>query len=136
MKGDPKEKTKEVASLYFGGWQGERPFDLWVSFDKELAKELSIFITGQMYGRERIPHKIRQLVTIAALTVLGREDELKLHIHGGLNVGCSPEEISEVIFQMGIYGGFPATNLGLKALREVLEGRGMWPIQKGDQGPS
>lgn len=127
-----KEKTKRVASLYFDGWKGERPFDLWRSFDEGLAKELSVFVTGQMYARERLPHRIRQLVTVAALTVLQRTEELKLHLHAALNVGCSVEELSEVIFQMAIYGGVPVTNIGLKALREVLESRDQWPPAQRD----
>jgi 4-carboxymuconolactone decarboxylase len=122
-------KTKETAGLYFDGVKDERPFDLWRAFDKDLAKDLSLFITGQMYAREKIPHQTRQLVTIAALTVLSRLDELKLHIQAGLNVGCPPQEIAEVIFQTMVYGGVPAGNAALKVLKTVLEEKGMWPIE-------
>ena len=66
MDKDVVKKTKKTADLYFKGVEGERPFDLWKSFDKDLAKDLSLFVTGQMYAREKIPHKIRQLITIAA----------------------------------------------------------------------
>jgi len=45
-------------------------------------------------------------------------------------VGCTPEEIAEVIFQTLVYGGVPAANAALKTLKSVLEERGMWPIQK------
>lgn len=120
------EKTRKTAQLYFDGVQDERPFDLWRAFDKDLAKDLSLFITGQMYAREKIPHKTRQLITVAALTVLSRLEELKLHTHAALNVGCSPEEVAEVIFQTAIYGGVPATNQALKVLREVMKEKGMW----------
>jgi 4-carboxymuconolactone decarboxylase len=72
MSEDIKEKTAAVAKLYFNDFPDERPFDLWRAFDKGMARELSLFITGKMYGRERIPHPIRQLITVAALTVLGR----------------------------------------------------------------
>ncbi|MCP4112402.1 MAG: 4-carboxymuconolactone decarboxylase [Desulfobacteraceae bacterium] len=123
------EKTKKTAELYFNEITGEKPFDLWKAFDKDLAKDLSLFITGQMYAREKIPHKTRQLVTIATLTALSRLDELKLHIQAGLNVGCTPEEIAEVIFQTFTYGGIPTVNSALKTLRTVLEERGMWPLQ-------
>ncbi len=123
------EKTKKTAELYFKEITGEKPFDLWRAFDKDLAKDLSLFITGQMYAREKIPHKTRQLVTIATLTALSRLDELKLHIQAGLNVGCTPEEIAEVIFQTFTYGGIPTVNSALKTLRTVLEERGMWPLQ-------
>jgi 4-carboxymuconolactone decarboxylase len=121
-------KTKKTAGLYFKDVQGERPYDLWRSFDRDLAKDLSLFITGQMYAREKIPHKTRQLITVAALTVLCRVDELSLHIQAALNVGCTPQEIAEVIFQTAVYGGMPATNQALKALRSVLEEKGRWPL--------
>ena len=120
-------KTKKTAELYFKDVQGERPFDLWRAFDKDLAKDLSVFITAQMYAREKIPHTIRQLITVAALTVLSRLEELRLHIHAALNVGCRPQEIAEVIFQTAVYGGMPATNQALKTLRSVLEEKGIWP---------
>ncbi len=122
------EKTKETAALYFKDVAGEKPYDLWRAFDKDLAKDLSMFITGQMYAREKIPHPTRQLVTVAALTALSRPDELKLHIQAALNVGCTPREIAEVIFQTAVYAGVPATNAALKTLKSVLEERGKWPL--------
>ena len=92
-------------------------------FDGEFAKELSVFVTGSLYSRERIPHKTRQLVTVAALTVLERTEELKMHLHAALNVGCDAEELAEVIFQMATYGGVPVVNTALRALKDVLGSR-------------
>ena len=123
MSDDLVSKTKKTATLYFQGVPGERPFDLWKHFDKDLAKDLSLFITGTMYAREKIPHPTRQLITVAALTALGKPEELKLHIHAALNVGCTQEEVAEVIFQTAVYAGVPATNVGLKVLREVIQER-------------
>lgn len=127
MDQDLNAKAKVTGELYFKDVTGERPFKLWRAFDKGLAKELPLFIIGQMYAREKIPHPTRQLVTVAALTVLSRPDELRLHIQAALNVGCLPAEIAEVIFQMAIYGGVPTTNSALKILREVMQERGLWP---------
>jgi 4-carboxymuconolactone decarboxylase len=124
------EKTKKTAGLYMKDIKDDKPYDLWKAFDKDMAKDLSLFITGQMYAREKIPHKTRQLITIAALTVLSRIDELRLHIQIALNVGCSPEEMAEVIFQTFVYGGMPATNAALKTLKSVLEEKKLWPIGK------
>ena len=128
MGQDIVEKTKKTAELYFKDVADERPFELWRSFDKGMARDFSLFITGQMYAREKIPHQTRQLITVAALTVLARPDELRLHIQAALNVGCSPHEIAEVIFQTAVYGGVPATNAALKILRSVLEEKGLWPL--------
>lgn len=127
MNDDVVEKTRKTAALYFEGVQDEGPYALWKAFDRDLAKDLSLFITGRMYAREKLPHRTRQLVTVAALTVLSRPEELKLHVHAALNVGCTPAEIAETMFQTFIYGGMPATNTALKTLRTVLTERGNWP---------
>ena len=124
MTDDVTEKTKKTAALYFRAVTDEKPYDLWRAFDKDLARELSLFITGRMYAREKIPHQTRQLITVAALTVLSRPEELRLHIQAALNVGCTPEEIAETIFQTMIYGGVPAANTALKILRGVLTEKG------------
>lgn len=126
MNEDTAARTQKTAALYFAGVQDEKPYDLWRSFDKELAKDMSLFITGKVYAREKIPHTTRQLVTVAALTVLSRLEELRLHIQAALNVGCTPQEIAEVMFQTMIYGGVPSANAGLKILREVLQEKGLW----------
>lgn len=52
MGDDLKEKTAKTAKLYFDGYPDERPFDLWRSFDKKMAKDLSLFVTGTVYARE------------------------------------------------------------------------------------
>lgn len=128
MSDDIKAKTRETAALYFKDVQGEKPYDLWHAFDPELAKQMSVFITGRMYAREKIPHPTRQLVTVAVLTVMGRADELKLHIQAALNVGCRPQEIAEVIFQTLTYAGVTTVNVALKVLRDVLMEKDLWPI--------
>jgi 4-carboxymuconolactone decarboxylase len=124
---DPKEiakKTGETAKLYFSTVKDEdKPYNLWRFFDKDLARDMSLYITGQMYAREKIPHTTRQLITVAALTVLSKPEELALHIHAALNVGCTKEEVAEVIFQTSIYGGVPAANTALSTLKKVLAER-------------
>lgn len=126
---DLKKKTGAVAKTYFDGYPWDRPYDLWRSFDKGLALDLSLFITGQMYAREKLPHPTRQLVAVAALTALERTDELRLHIWGALNVGCEPKEVAEAIFQVGVYAGIPVVNQALSVLKEVLSERGQWPLE-------
>jgi 4-carboxymuconolactone decarboxylase len=128
MSDDVVKKTGETAKLYFDGVTGERPYELWKSFDKGLARDLSLFVTGQMYAREVLPHPTRQMVTVAALTVLEKSEELELHLQAALNVGCTPRQLAEVIFQTAVYGGVPAMNQGLKALRRVLQARDLWPM--------
>ena len=121
-------KTKATGALYFKDVEGEKPFELWRQFAPDLGKDLSLFITGKMYAREKIDHRTRQLVTVAVLAVLGREEELGLHIQAALNVGCTPRDISETIFQTFTYAGIPTVNAALKVLRSVLKEKGLWPM--------
>ena len=68
----------------------------------------------------------REIATVAALTAMGTcEPQLKVHIHGALNVGCSPEEVVEVIIQMAVYAGCPAAPNGAAAARAVFAERGL-----------
>jgi len=124
---DLKKRTQRTAELYFSDVTDEKPYALWKAFDGPLAREMSLFITGGMYSRERLPHSQRQLVTISALTALCHPEELQLHIQAALNVGCTPGEIAETIFQTLTYAGVPAANRALKVLRDVMQAKGLWP---------
>jgi len=127
MSDDLKEKTRKTAELLFRGVDtSEGGYALWRQFDKELAKEISMFYTGRLYSREVLSQKQRELCVVAALTVLNRAEELRLHIHAARNVGATREEIAEVIFQMLVYGGAPVMVEGLKVAKRVLQERGEW----------
>lgn len=57
------------------------------------------------------------------MTVLGTAaSQLKVHIHGALNIGYSRQEV-EVIMQMAVYVGFPAALNGLFAAKVVFKER-------------
>ena len=61
---------------------------------------------------------------VAALAALGTAaPQLRVHIHGALNVGCSQQEIIEIMMQLTVYAGFPAAINGLFAAREVFAER-------------
>ncbi|MCU0572948.1 MAG: carboxymuconolactone decarboxylase family protein [Syntrophobacteraceae bacterium] len=128
------EKTKKTAQRLFSGPVPiEVPYKLWKSFDPDLARDLSLFITGKFYSREILPLPERQMIAVAALAALQKTEELKVHIHGALNVGVPPAKLAETVFQIGIYSGFPAVNAALAALKEVLVSRGQWPIAEEPQ---
>lgn len=124
---DIKQKTADTARELFEGYSGQVPYQLWRAFDPGLAKQMSLFITGRVYGHGKIGHPTRQLVAISALTALGHLDELKLHVYAGLKVGLPAGDIAEAMFQVGTYAGVPRVNGGLSVLREVLKERGEWP---------
>jgi 4-carboxymuconolactone decarboxylase len=90
----------------------------------DFAKFVVEFAFGDIYARPGLDLRSRQIATVAALTALGTAGpQLRTHIHGALNVGCSRGEIVEVIMQMAIYAGFPAALNGLAAAKEVFADR-------------
>ena len=121
-----KEKTKKTAHMLFHTLKGGTGFETWKKFDKELARELSLFFTGKLYSREVISQKQRELCAVASLTVLNRRDEVRAHLHAALNVGASRQEVTEVIFQQVTYGGMPVVVEALEVFKEVLQERGEW----------
>ncbi len=60
----------------------------------DLARYVVEFPFGDIFSRPGLDLKTREMITIAALTTLGNaEPQLKDHIHGALNMGCTTEEI-------------------------------------------
>ena len=121
-----REKTKKTAQKLFHTLTGGTGFETWKKFDKELARELSMFFTGKLYSREVISQKQRELCAVASLTALHRPHELRAHVHAALNVGATRQEVSEVIFQQVTYGGMPVVVDALDVFKRVLEERGEW----------
>ncbi len=121
-----KETTQNTARMLFHTLKGGTGFETWKKFDKELARELSMFFTGKLYSREVISQKQRELCAVASLTVLNRRNEVRAHIHAALNVGATRREVAEVIFQQVTYGGMPVVVEALEVLKQVLEERGEW----------
>ena len=78
------------------------------------------FVFGEIWQRPGLDLRARSLVTVAALAVLGRSTELRLHILGALNNGPTRDEIVEALMHLGYYGGLSATNSALQVAGEVF----------------
>ena len=128
MNPDPelRELTKRTAQKLFHSLKGGTGFETWKKFDKDLARELSMFFTGTLYSREVITQAQREMCAVASLTVLHRPHELRAHIHAALNVGATRQQVAEVIFQQVTYGGMPVVVDALDVFKAVLEERGEW----------
>lgn len=109
-------KLKEV-----DGQAGENVIASLRDIAPDFARLLIEFPFGDIYSRPGLDLRTRELAVVAALTAMGNAvPQLKVHIHGARNVGCSEQEIVEVIMQMAVYAGFPAALNGLFAAKEVF----------------
>lgn len=113
------EKLKEI-----DGEAGERVIESLRDIAPEFARLLIEFPFGDIYSRPGLDLKSREIAVVAALTALGNAaPQLKVHIHGALNVGCTEQEVVEIMMQMAVYAGFPAALNGLFAAKEVFAER-------------
>ncbi|MDM0120720.1 carboxymuconolactone decarboxylase family protein [Variovorax arabinosiphilus] len=109
-------KLKEV-----DGQAGENVIESLKDIAPDFARLIIEFPFGDIYSRPGLDLKVRELAVVAALTAMGNAaPQLKVHIHGARNVGCTPQEIVEVIMQMAVYAGFPAALNGLFAAKEIF----------------
>ena len=114
-------KLKEI-----DGAAGEAVIESLQIIAPDLARYTIEFPFGDIYQRPGLDLKSRELATVSALTALGHcAPQLKVHIHGALNVGVTPEQIIEVIIQMAVYAGFPAALNGMTVAKDVFAERGL-----------
>jgi len=91
----------------------------------DLAEYLIEYAFGEIYTRDILEDKTKEQVVVGALTAMGTAaPQLKVHIHAALHVGCTPEEVREIIIHMCPYAGFPATLNAMGTLMEVLKETG------------
>lgn len=103
---------------------GERVIKSLENIAPDLGRYVIEFAFGDIYARPGLDLKARQIATVAALTALGTATpQLKVHIHGALNVGLARAQVLEVIIQMAVYAGFPAALNGIFAAQEVFAER-------------
>jgi len=108
------------------GEAGEKVIRSLANICPDLGKYIIEYPFGDIYQREGLDLKTRELVTVAALTALGHcQPQLNVHVNGALNVGCTPQEIVEVILQMSVYAGFPAALNGMFVAKTVFTERAL-----------
>ena len=89
-------------------------------FSRPLQELVTEYCWGATWSRPGLSRKMRSLINLAMLTALNRPHEVKMHLIGALNNGCTREEIMEVLLQTAIYCGVPAAVDSFRLAREVF----------------
>ena len=91
----------------------------------EFSQPLQDFVNehawGGVWNRVGLDRKTRSLITLAALTALKCPQELKGHVRGALNNGCTVEEIREALLHCAVYAGVPAAIDAFRSAQEVID---------------
>jgi len=90
-------------------------------FSAPIQQHITRNAWGDVWQRPGLDLKTRSLVTVAMLTALGKQHELKGHVRGALNNGASVQEIQEVLLHATVYCGVPAAVEAFRSAAEVVE---------------
>lgn len=124
---DANESRLERGKRVLAEIDGQAGHDV-VSALRDIAPDFATYLFefpfGDIYSREGLGLREREIATIAALAAMGNvAPQLKVHIEAGLNVGLNENEIIEILIQMAVYAGFPAALNGLFTAKDVFQAR-------------
>jgi 4-carboxymuconolactone decarboxylase len=121
IKSDRRVRGEQMLARV-DGEAGVKVVEGLASLFPEFANYVLEYPFGDIYSREGLGLREREIAVVAALCAMGNAaPQLRVHIHAALHVGCTPREIVEVVMQMSVYAGFPAALNGLAAVKEVFE---------------
>jgi len=123
-------KKISASKRFDSGWEKIRKIDKGIlqQFYRELqeispdfAKFLVEFPFGDVYSRPSLDNRSRELAIVSAIAALGHaQPQLRLHLHAAINVGCTHEELIEVLMMTSVYSGFPAALNAFSTFGSVL----------------
>ncbi|HYW57387.1 MAG TPA: carboxymuconolactone decarboxylase family protein [Polaromonas sp.] len=92
------------------------------NFTRPIQEHITEKAWGDVWQRPGLDLKTRSLITVAMLTALGKQHELKGHLRGALNNGATPEELQEVLLHAAVYCGVPTAVEAFRTAAEVVDG--------------
>lgn len=124
----PGDDPVEVSRKLVGETRTRLMKELFAYFD--IPNKIIDHVFGNLYARDVLTQRERELCAVAALCVLNRANELKSHIIAAIRAGATKSEIAEVLLQMSTYGGMPVCLEGLEIARQVFEKSAASPPKK------
>jgi 4-carboxymuconolactone decarboxylase len=115
------EKGLQVRREVLGAEHVEASLSQADDFSRPLQELVTEYCWGNVWSRPGLDRKTRSLINVAMLTALNRPHEVKLHLRGALNNGCSKNDIMEVLLQTAIYCGVPAAMDSLRVAKEFFQ---------------
>jgi 4-carboxymuconolactone decarboxylase len=120
------ETGMNIRKEIFGADVVERRMSSAGEFGAPLQKLINQYAYGEIWGREALPRKIRSMLAMAMMCAANRPHELRIHLRGALTNGCTRDEIREVLLQVAIYCGIPASldahNIAMEVFAEHSKG--------------
>jgi 4-carboxymuconolactone decarboxylase len=93
--------------------------------DPDFFDIMKRFMYGEVFHQGSLDARQRELIALAVLTTIQCLSEVRLHAAAALNVGVTPREIKESLYQCAPFIGFPRVQEALKVANEVMLSRGI-----------
>jgi 4-carboxymuconolactone decarboxylase len=116
-----REAGMEVRRAVLGDAHVDRSLQRTTPFTADFQDFITRYAWGDVWTRPGLDRRARSMITLAALTALGREGELELHVRAAVRNGLSRAEIAEVLLHTAVYAGVPAANAAFAAAQRVLD---------------
>jgi len=120
MSDEIYDEGMEVRRAVLGDEHVDRAIERTTEFTAPFQDFITRYAWGSIWAREQLDRRTRSAVTLAALTALGREHELAMHVRAALRNGLTPTEIGEVLLHTSVYAGVPVANRAFAIADEVL----------------
>jgi 4-carboxymuconolactone decarboxylase len=117
---DLHERGLKLRTEMFGGDAVEKRMNAFGEFGKPLQHIINAYAYGDVWSRTALPLATKSLAMIAMMAAAGHANELRVHLKGALNNGCTAEQIQEILLLLALYCGIPAANEAHRIATEVL----------------
>jgi len=100
------------------GWTGGRK--AFGDFAPGLAHYTDEVLFDEVWEREGLSKRDRSLIPVAALTAMGKSDQLSFHLDFARRNGVTEEELVEAITHLVFYAGWPNGMSAMTVAKRVL----------------
>lgn len=94
----------------------------------DFARMIIEFAFGDLYSRDALDLRSRELVAIAVLAASGKAGpQLRTHVESAASVGITKAEVTEILMQISLYAGVPASLNALADCHDLLTDEDCFP---------
>ena len=121
----PAERGMQVRRAVLGDAHVDRAVAGTTPLTAPFQDLITRYAWGDVWSRPGLDRRTRSMLTLALLTALGHEHELRMHVRAAVTNGVTSQEVGEVLLHTAVYAGVPASNRALAVAQEVLRDLGL-----------
>lgn len=114
-----RERGNQVINKLSGG-AGQPVLDALRQDFPFLGDAITDYSLGDVWSRQGLDDRTRQLAAVAAFAANGNLPQLKVHAGYALRLGVTQNELKEIVYLTTVTAGFPRSIDAAQALREVF----------------